>query len=69
MHVQIARFEDNGWAVLLPYPDDGRSFKVPRELLQEAVPAKDVCEACFEHDRGETERIVREDRRSLGDER
>jgi hypothetical protein len=69
MHEQIDRFEDNGRAVLLPYPDDGRSFKVPRVMLQEAVPTKDVCEARFEHDRGETERIVRETRRPLGDER
>ena len=69
MHEQIDRVEDHGRAVLLPYPGNGRSFKVPRVMLQEAVPAKDVCEARFEHDRGETERIVREDRRSLGDER
>ncbi len=54
---------------MLPYPGDGRSFKVPHVMLKEALPAKDVCEARFEHDRGETERIVREDRRSLGDER
>jgi hypothetical protein len=38
-------------------------------MLKEALPAKDVCEARLEHDRGEMERIVREDRRSLGDER
>ena len=69
MHVEIDSFEDNGWAVLLPYPGDGRSFKSPRELLHEAVPAKDVCEARVEHDRGETGRIVRENRRPLGDER
>jgi hypothetical protein len=69
MHEQIDRFEDNGRAMLLPYPGDGRSFKVPRVMLQEAVSAKVVCEARFEHDRGETEPIVREDRRSLGDER
>jgi hypothetical protein len=69
MHVEIDSFEDNGWAVLLPYPGEGRSFKVPRELLHEAVPDKDVCEARFEHDRGKTERIVRENRRPLGDER
>ena len=69
MHEQIDRFEDDGRTVSLPYPGDGRSFKVPHVMLKEALPAKDVCEARFEHDRGETERIVREDRRFLGDER
>src|SRR5918997_7411 len=27
MRVQIDRFEDNGWAVLLPYPDGRESFE------------------------------------------
>ncbi len=67
MRVQIDRFEDNGWAVLLPYPDGGRSFDVPRELLPEAAAAGDVFEVRFEHDRAETERIAAENRRLLGE--
>src|SRR5215208_7353072 len=39
MRVQIDRFEDNGWAVLLPYPEGRKSFDVPRELLPEEVSA------------------------------
>ncbi len=67
MRVQIDRFEDNGWAVLLLYPDGGRSFDVPRELLPEAVAAGDVFEVRFEHDLEETERIAAENRRLLGE--
>ena len=65
MRVQIDRFEDNGWAVLLTYPDGGRTFDVPRELLPEGVAAGDVFEVRFEHDREETERIAAENRRLL----
>jgi len=65
MRVQIDRFEDNGWAVLLPYPEGGRSFDVPRELLPQAAAAGDVFEVHIEHDREETERVVAENRRLL----
>ena len=67
MRVQIDRFEDNGWAVLLAYPDGRRSFDVPRELLPEEAAAGDVFEVRFEHDREETERIAGENRRLLGE--
>ncbi len=67
MRVQIDRFEDNGWAVLLPYPGRGRSFDVPRELLPEEAAAGDVFEVRFEHDREETGRIAGENRRLLGE--
>jgi hypothetical protein len=30
--LQIDRFEDGGWVVVLPYPDGGRNFDVPREF-------------------------------------
>ena len=65
MRVQIDRFEDNGWAVLLPYPDGRTSFDVPRELLPEEVSAGDVFEVRFEYDREETLRIAEENRRLL----
>jgi hypothetical protein len=67
MRVQIDRFEDNGWAVLLAYPDGRRSFDVPRELLPEEAAAGDVFEVRFERDREETERIAGENRRLLGE--
>ena len=67
MRVQIDRFEDNGWAVLLLYPDGQRSFDVPRELLPEEVSAGDVFEVHFEYDRGETLRIAEANRRLLDD--
>lgn len=67
MRVQIDRFEDNGWAVLLPYPDGGRSFDLPRELLPEEAAAGDVFEVRFERDREETERIAGENRRLLNE--
>ena len=65
MRVQIDRFEDDGWAVLLLYPDGERSFDAPRELLPEGVMPGDVFEVRFEHDREESERLVAENRRML----
>ncbi len=67
MRVQIDRFEDNGWAVLVLYPDGGRSFDVPRGLLPEGASAGDVLRVGFEHDREETERVAAENRRLLGE--
>ena len=67
MRVQIDRFEDGEWAVLLLYPDGARSFDAPRELLPEGASAGDVFEVRFEHDRAETERLAGENRRLLGE--
>ena len=67
MRVQIDRFEDGGWAVLLLYPVGGKSFDVPRELLPEGASAGDVFEVGFVRDREETERIAAENRRLLGE--
>ena len=67
MRVQIDRFEDNGWAVLLPCPEGRKSFDVPRELLPEVVSAGDVFEVRFEYDRDETLRVAEENRRLLDD--
>ena len=72
MRVQIDRFEDNEWAVLLVYPDGRRSFDVPRELLPTGASAGDVFEVRFDHDRAETRRPAQENRQLmdelLGDE-
>ena len=67
MRVQIDRFEDNGMAVLLLYPEGKRSFDVPRELLPEGSRAGDVFEVGFVRDRRETERMAAENK-SLLDE-
>ena len=67
MRVQIDRFEDGEWAVLLLYPDGARSFDAPRELLPEGASAGDVFEVRFEHDQSETERLAGENRRLLGE--
>ncbi len=73
MRVQLDRFEDGEWAVLLLYPDGGRSFDVPRELLPVGASAGDVFEVGFERDGAETERLAAENRRLmdglLGDDR
>ena len=65
MRVQIDRFEDDGWAVLLLYPDGKRSFDAPRELLPAGASPGDVFELRFEHDRAETERLAEENRRLM----
>ncbi len=65
VRVQIDRFEDNDWAVLLAYPDGRRSFDVPRELLPAGASTGDVFEVRFDRDRAETERLARENRRLL----
>ncbi|MDQ3794161.1 MAG: DUF3006 domain-containing protein [Actinomycetota bacterium] len=65
MRVQIDKFEDNRWAVLLLYPDGRVTFDVPRELLPAGASPGDVFEGRFEHDRVETERLAGENRRLL----
>ncbi len=62
MRVQIDRFEDNGWAVLLLYPDGKRSFDVPRELLPTEASPSDVFKVRVEHDAAETQRLAEENR-------
>ena len=65
MRVQVDRFEDNGMAVLLPYPEGRRSFDVPRELLPREARPGDVFEVSFDYDRRETERMAAENKRLL----
>lgn len=67
MRVQIDRFEDNGWAVLLLYPDGKRNFDAPRELLPADASPGDVFEVRFEHDREESERLAEENRRLMNE--
>ena len=67
MRLQIDRFEDGGWAVLLLYPNGERTFDVPRELLPGGASAGDVFEVRFELDAAETERMAEENRRLLGE--
>jgi hypothetical protein len=65
VRVQIDRFEDDGWAVLLLYPDGKRSFDAPRDLLPASASPGDVFEVRFEHDRAEAERLAEENRRLM----
>ena len=65
MRVQVDRFEDNGMAVLLIYPEGRRSFDVPRELLPREARPGDVFEVRFARDVGETERMAKENRRLM----
>lgn len=67
MRVQIDRFEDNGWAVLLAYPAGRRSFEVPREMLPEGAASGDVFDVRLYRDRAETERLAEENRRLMDD--
>jgi len=67
MRVQVDRFEDNGMAVLLLFPEGRRSFDVPRELLPRGASPGDVFEARFTRDAGETERMAEENRRLMGE--
>ena len=67
MRVQIDRFEDGGWAVLLLYPDGKRSFDAPRELLPAGASPGDVFVLGFEHARAETECLAGDNKRLLGE--
>lgn len=63
--MQLDRFEDNGRAVLLLYPDGRRSLDVPRELLPDGSAPGDAFTLSFERDREETDRLKRENSRLL----
>jgi len=65
MRVQIDRFEDGGWVVVLPYPDGQTAFDVPREFLPIGASVGDVFDVRAERDREETERLAEENRRLL----
>ena len=63
--VQLDRFEDNGWAVLIPYPAGDKTFDVPREALPEGAAPGDVFTWRFEPDPEETARLAGENRRLM----
>ena len=65
VRVQVDRFEDNGMAVLLVYPEGRRSFDVPRELLPPETRAGDVLEVRFLRDVRETQRMAEENKRLM----
>lgn len=65
MRVQLDRFEDNGWAVLLPYPAGDRTFDVPREALPAGATPGDVFTLRFEPEPDETARLAGENRRLM----
>lgn len=65
MRVQLDRFEDNGWAVLLPYPSGDKTFDVPREALPADAAPGDVFSLQFEPDAEETKRLADENRRLM----
>lgn len=67
MRVQLDRFEDNGWAVLLNYPNGDTTFDVPRQSLPEDAAPGDVFRVLLEPDREETKRLAEENRHLMND--
>lgn len=65
MRVQIDRFEDGGWAVVLPYPGGRNGFDVPRDFFPHDASAGDVFDVRAERDREATGRLAEENRRLL----
>ena len=65
MRVQVDGFEDNGMAVLLPYPEGRRSFDVLQEPLPHEAKPGYVVEVSCVRDRWETERMADEGRRLM----
>jgi hypothetical protein len=65
MRVQIDRFEDGGWAVVLAYPDGRKGFDVPRAFFPDGASVGDVFEMRLDHDPDETGRQAEENRRLL----
>ena len=65
MRVQVDRFEDDGWAVVLTYPEGRAVFDVPRDLFPDRASVGDVFDVRVEHDQEETARLAGENRRWL----
>jgi len=65
MRVQIDRFEDGGWVVVLPYPEGRDGFDVPRDFFPDEASVGDVFGVRVERDRGEARRLAEENRRLL----
>ena len=66
MRVQIDRFEDGDWVVVLAYPEGQKGFDVPRGFFPDEASVGDVYEVRVERARGETGRLAEENRRLLG---
>lgn len=67
MRVQLDRFEDNGWAVLMPYPAGDRTFDFPSEALPADATPGDVFEVRFEPDPEESARLRAENQRLMNE--
>jgi hypothetical protein len=65
VRVQLDRFENEEWAVLLTYPEGRRCFDVPRGLLPAGSSPGDVFELRFEREPAEEERMRAENRRLM----
>lgn len=73
MRLQIDRFEDGGWVVVLPHPDGRKSFAVPRDFFPWEAAVGDVFEVGVEHVAGgagsRTEENGPSSNGSVGDDR
>ncbi len=65
MRVQIDRFEDGGWVVVLAHPEGRTAFDVPRDFFPNEASEGDVFDVRVEWERGETGRQAEENRRLL----
>lgn len=65
MRVQLDRFEDEGFAVLLTYPEGERSFDMPREALPEGASPGEIFTVRFERDHDESRRMKLENQRLM----
>ena len=67
MRVQLDRFENAGWAVMMPYPAGDKTFDVPREALPPESAPGEVFTVRFEPDREETRRLAEENRHLMNE--
>lgn len=65
MRVQIDRFEDGGWVVVLSYPEGRTAFDVPRDFFPDEASVGDVFDVRVQLDGEETGRLAEENRRLL----
>lgn len=65
MRLQIDRFEDGGWVVVLPYPDGRKGFDVPRDFFPGEASVGGVFDVRLERDPEDTERLAEDNHRLL----
>ncbi|HEV2744297.1 MAG TPA: DUF3006 domain-containing protein [Rubrobacter sp.] len=63
--MQIDRFEDGGWVVVLAYPEGRTAFDVPRDFFPDEASVGDVFDVRVQLDGEETGRLAEENRRLL----